>query len=111
MPKAVTAVTVSTFFDKYGDKLKAELIAGSEGLHRQIREPSINRPALALTGFYKYFANKRVQVIGSAITGTVVPQDFWRAEAPGAPSGDFLLAEIPADAVPETVLARLGSLS
>ena len=65
MPKAVTAVTVSTFFDKYGDKLKAELIAGSEGLHRQIREPSINRPALALTGFYKYFANKRVQVIGS----------------------------------------------
>ena len=65
MPKAVTAVSVSDFFTKYGVKLKAELIAGSEGVHRQIREPSINRPALALTGFYKYFAYKRIQVIGS----------------------------------------------
>ncbi len=65
MPKATTAVTVADFFAKYGAKLKTELIAGSEGVHRQIREPSINRPALALTGFYKYFANKRVQVIGS----------------------------------------------
>ncbi|MBK8476350.1 MAG: HPr(Ser) kinase/phosphatase [Opitutaceae bacterium] len=65
MPKAVTAVSVADFFAKYGEKLKAELIAGSEGVHRQIREPSINRPALALTGFYKYFAYKRVQVIGS----------------------------------------------
>src|SRR5690606_5930502 len=34
--------------------------------HRLIREGSINRPALALTGFLKYFANKRIQVIGSA---------------------------------------------
>ncbi len=65
MPKAVTAVSVADFFAKYGTKLKTELIAGSEGVHRQIREPSINRPALALTGFYKYFANKRIQVVGS----------------------------------------------
>ena len=65
MPKPITAVSVADFFTKYGSKLKTELIAGSEGTHRQIREPSINRPALALTGFYKYFAYKRVQVIGS----------------------------------------------
>ena len=31
-----------------------------------MREPTINRPGLALSGFYKYFAGKRVQVIGSA---------------------------------------------
>jgi HPr kinase/phosphorylase len=31
-----------------------------------IREGSINRPALALTGFFRYFANKRIQVLGSA---------------------------------------------
>jgi hypothetical protein len=55
---------------------------------------------------------ERVHIIGSNVTGTVVPQDFWRAQAQGvAPSGDFLFAEIPADAVPETVLSRLGSLS
>ena len=65
MPKSVTAVTVADFFAQYGEKLKSELIAGSEGVHRTIREPSINRPALELTGFYKYFANKRIQVVGS----------------------------------------------
>ena len=31
-----------------------------------LREGSINRPALALTGFFKYFANKRIQVMGAA---------------------------------------------
>jgi HPr kinase/phosphorylase len=36
------------------------------GFHRKIREPTINRPGLALSGFYNYFAEKRVQVLGAA---------------------------------------------
>ena len=36
------------------------------GLKRIIREPTVNRPGLALTGFTRYFANKRIQVIGNA---------------------------------------------
>jgi len=36
------------------------------GFHRKIREPTINRPGLALSGFYTYFAEKRVQVLGAA---------------------------------------------
>jgi HPr kinase/phosphorylase len=36
------------------------------GFHRRIREPTINRPGLALSGFYNYFAEKRVQVLGAA---------------------------------------------
>jgi HPr kinase/phosphorylase len=36
------------------------------GFHRKIREPTINRPGLALSGFYSYFAEKRVQVLGAA---------------------------------------------
>lgn len=36
------------------------------GFHRKIREPTINRPGLALAGFYTYFAEKRVQVFGAA---------------------------------------------
>src|SRR5207244_5926787 len=31
-----------------------------------IREPTINRPGLALSGFFNYFADKRVQVLGAA---------------------------------------------
>jgi HPr kinase/phosphorylase len=65
MSKARTSVSVAEFFRKYGVKLKVETVTGGDGTARLIREPSINRPALALTGFYKYFANKRIQVIGS----------------------------------------------
>jgi HPr kinase/phosphorylase len=36
------------------------------GFDRRIREPTINRPGLALSGFYNYFAFKRIQVLGAA---------------------------------------------
>jgi len=42
------------------------LVAGATGLRRIIREPTVNRPGLALAGFTRYFANKRLQVIGNA---------------------------------------------
>ncbi len=66
MPKAIHGITVAHFFQTYREKLKLELLTGENGLHRLIKEGSINRPALALTGFFKYFANKRVQVLGAA---------------------------------------------
>jgi HPr kinase/phosphorylase len=66
MQKAIHGITVAHFYESYRDKLKLELITGDGGLHRLIREGSINRPSLALTGFFKYFANKRIQVLGAA---------------------------------------------
>src|SRR5476649_1235092 len=66
MQKAIHGITVAHFFDTYREKLRLELVTGDAGLHRLIREGSINRPALALTGFFKYFANKRIQVLGAA---------------------------------------------
>lgn len=66
MSKAVHGITVAHFQEVYRDKLKMELLTGANGLHRLIKEGSINRPALALTGFFKYFANKRIQVLGAA---------------------------------------------
>ena len=64
--KAVNGITVAHFYETYREKLQLELLNGGNGLHRLIREGSINRPALALTGFFKYFANKRIQVFGAA---------------------------------------------
>lgn len=64
--KAINGITVAHFYETYRDKLQLELLNGATGLHRLIREGSINRPALALTGFFKYFANKRIQVFGAA---------------------------------------------
>src|SRR4051812_28465334 len=66
MQKAIHGITVAHFLDTYRAKLKMELVSGETGLHRLIREGSINRPSLALTGFFKYFANKRIQVLGAA---------------------------------------------
>lgn len=66
MQKAIHGITVAHFYETYREKLKMELVTGEAGLHRLIREGSINRPALALTGFFKYFANKRIQVLGAA---------------------------------------------
>ena len=46
--------------------MKLDVVAGENGLHRLIHEGTVNRPALAPTGFFKYFANKRPQVFGAA---------------------------------------------
>jgi HPr kinase/phosphorylase len=59
-------VTVERFYTDHADALQLKLVAGAAGLKRIIREPTVNRPGLALAGFTKYFANKRVQVMGNA---------------------------------------------
>jgi HPr kinase/phosphorylase len=64
--KSVPVVTVETFFNTHGEKLALRLEGPRVGFHRKIREPTINRPGLALSGFFSYFAEKRVQVLGAA---------------------------------------------
>ena len=59
-------VTVERFYTSHADALELKLLAGADGLKRFIREPTVNRPGLALSGFTKYFAHKRVQVMGNA---------------------------------------------
>jgi len=64
--KNVPVVTVESFFNAHGEKLQLKLEGKRVGFHRKIREPTINRPGLALSGFYNYFAEKRIQVLGAA---------------------------------------------
>src|SRR6266536_6565724 len=64
--KSVPVVTVESFYTSHAGKLQMKLEGAQVGLHRKIREPTINRPGLALSGFYTYFAEKRVQVLGAA---------------------------------------------
>ncbi len=59
-------VTVGQFHERQGAALGMRLLAGESGLDRVIREPTVNRPGLALSGFTRYFAYKRVQVMGHA---------------------------------------------
>lgn len=59
-------ITVERFYTEEASALELQLVAGANGLKRIIREPTVNRPGLALAGFTRYFASKRVQVIGNA---------------------------------------------
>lgn len=59
-------LTVGKFFAERGAALGMELMGDATGLERPIPEPTINRPGLALAGFFRYFAAKRIQVAGHA---------------------------------------------
>src|SRR3954465_15236102 len=64
--KTIPVVTVESFYRSHGEDLHMKLEGPRVGFHRKIREPTINRPGLALSGFDTYFAEKRVQVLGAA---------------------------------------------
>lgn len=44
--------------------LNLELVSQQPDLNRRIEEIDLNRPGLALTGYFEYFANQRVQIFG-----------------------------------------------
>ena len=59
----IESIAVKEFYNSYGDQLKLRLVTGEKTLSRSmIKEKSVNRPALAVTGYFKYFANKRIQL-------------------------------------------------
>jgi HPr kinase/phosphorylase len=60
------SVTVEQFFKEHAAPLQMKLLAETCDLKRIIREPTVNRPGLALSGFTRYFAYKRMQVMGHA---------------------------------------------
>ena len=65
MKKPLT-VSVEHFYTQHASRLQLKLVAGQEGMGRLIREGAVNRLGMALTGFIKYFAFRRVQLIGKS---------------------------------------------
>ena len=64
--RTVDSITVAQFIERHAESLKLELVSNEDGLTREIEQPTINRPGLALAGFFSYFAHKRIQVIGNS---------------------------------------------
>lgn len=58
--------TLRAFVAEGAERLRMEVVVGGEGLEHEVLEPMCNRPGLALTGFYGFFAWRRIQVIGQA---------------------------------------------
>jgi HPr kinase/phosphorylase len=61
-----SSISVTKFFRDNEKMLKLRWVAGKKGADREITEESIHRPGLALAGFFDYFADKRVNIIGMA---------------------------------------------
>lgn len=63
----ITTATVSVhdFYEATHEALQMEILAGLDGMGNIIREKSLNRPALALTGYFKHFAHNHLQVLGA----------------------------------------------
>lgn len=64
--KRPSSMMVEDFFQSNKSALRLKLVGSDVGFQRKIIEPSTNRPGLALSGFFTYFAYKRVQVIGNS---------------------------------------------
>ena len=59
-------ISVRDFYEAARETVDLEVMAGDVYLGRIIPEASMNRPGLALAGFFQYFAHKRIQVLGLA---------------------------------------------
>ncbi|RKZ29885.1 HPr(Ser) kinase/phosphatase, partial [bacterium] len=61
---SMTAIKIHKLFTELRDTLELTVYAGREGLMRSLTSKYINRPSMALMGWYKVFACERVQVLG-----------------------------------------------
>lgn len=59
-------ITVKALWEEGAEKLALSIITGEQNLNRKLPETAMNRPGLALTGFFQYFANQRLQIFGLA---------------------------------------------
>jgi HPr kinase/phosphorylase len=57
-------VSVQDLFDKYGEDLGLELLAGKSGMKRAVKVPEVQRPGLSLSGYVKHFGGQRILVFG-----------------------------------------------
>ncbi len=63
--KITEQMTVKDFYDYFKEPLQLELASGGKGMANLISEVSLNRPALAITGYFKNFAASRIQLFGA----------------------------------------------
>ncbi len=100
--KRLSHMSVRDFYERYKKSLRLTLVGSESGFDRRIIEPELNRPGLALAGFYTYFAEQRIQVIGNAERSYITcldPED-----------GKARFRELCRQAIPCLILARSHNL-
>src|SRR5690348_15401923 len=59
-----TTLIAADILEERQKELELTLLAGNQGLRRQVTVSEINRPGLALAGYLDYFPSERVQIMG-----------------------------------------------
>jgi len=57
-------ITVGKLLEEMSEPLELKLVAGEPGLSRKITLSDVSRPGLALIGYFEYFQNRMIQVLG-----------------------------------------------
>jgi len=91
-------VTVQDLLDGIGVEMEFKVISGFKGLKRRITAAEVNRPGLALAGYYEHFAKHRIQVLG------LVEMDYLK----NIPSAEHLkrLTRLMKMRIPAFIVAR-----
>ena len=79
--KKVDSITVAHFYERHRAELELELLNSPLGMTRPIQRPALNRPGLALSGFFGHYAHERIQIFGSGEMAYLATlQDPMRSE-------------------------------
>jgi HPr kinase/phosphorylase len=60
----MASLTVRDLFERKGDSLRLEVLAGEEGLDREITVPDVSSPGLVFAGFTERFSSERLPALG-----------------------------------------------
>jgi len=58
-------LTIQELLNEQTERLQLKVLSGEEGLNRKISSPRIQRPGLALAGYFAQLRAERIQVLGS----------------------------------------------
>jgi HPr kinase/phosphorylase len=74
------SITVQQLVDGLRGQLDLTLVAGGLGVTNRLTTSELNRPGLALSGFFEHFANRRIQILGNTETAYLagLPDDEAR---------------------------------
>ena len=71
-------------------------------------------PVANVTDHYRWALGQRhddrIELHGTELHGAVIAPEFWATDNGTLPDGDFLLGEVPREAIPEQVLSRIHKM-
>ena len=62
----IPKIKITDFYAAHADYCQLKLLSGETGMQKILRENSVNRLGMALTGFYRHFAHRRIQIVGKS---------------------------------------------